>query len=55
MNSNTIFASLLTLVLGVAIGLSIGYSWGYRDGKAVNSLQIGPDFRLEWKSNPQQK
>jgi hypothetical protein len=43
------------LALGLTIGIAAGYGWGYKRGCDVNTIQVGPDFKIEWKNMPKPK
>lgn len=46
--NNSIYVGLLALLVGVLVGFTTGYGFGYSQSKHTNTLQIGPDFRIQW-------
>lgn len=45
-------ALILALVVGLVVGTAVGYYWGLNEGKSVNTVEVGRDFKLQWKNQP---
>jgi len=49
-NNNSVLCGLIISVV-VVLGFFAGYYFGYRHGESINTLNIGPDYKIKWHSD----